>query len=89
MAADFAFNPTWIGAAAAILTTAAFAPQAFKVWRTRSADDISLAMFLILMAGIVLWLAYGVLIQDIPLILANSVTLVLAGAILAAKIRFR
>ncbi len=89
MAADIAFDPTWIGAAAAALTTTAFAPQAFKAWRTRSTDDISLAMFLILAAGICLWLVYGVLIQDTPLILANSVTLVLAGAILAAKIRFR
>ncbi len=89
MAAEIAFNPAWIGAAAAVLTTAAFAPQAIKAWRTRSTDDISLAMFLILMAGIALWLAYGVLIRDTPLIVANSVTLVLAGAILAAKIRFR
>ncbi len=89
MAAEIAFNPAWIGGAAAILTTAAFAPQAVKAWRTRSTDDISFAMFAMLMAGICLWLAYGVLIQDTPLIVANAVTLVLAGAILAAKIRFR
>ena len=88
MPADFPFDPTWIGGAAAALTTTAFAPQAFKACQTRSTDDISLAMFVILIAGIVLWLVYGVLIQDLPLILANSATLLLAGATLAAKIRF-
>lgn len=84
-----AFDPTWIGAAAACLTTTAFAPQAIKAWRTRSTGDISLAMFLILTTGIILWLAYGILIGDAPLIFANAVTLLLAGAVLAAKIRFR
>lgn len=83
------FSPTWIGIAAAVLTTAAFAPQAFKVWRTRSTRDVSLAMFLLMVTGVVLWLVYGLLIGDLPLIVANGVTLVLAGAILVAKIRFR
>ena len=83
------FSPTWIGIAAAILTTAAFAPQAVRAWRTRSTGDVSLAMFLMLVAGIALWLTYGILLADLPLILANAVTLVLAGAILVAKIRFR
>jgi MtN3 and saliva related transmembrane protein len=83
------FSPTWIGIAAAILTTAAFAPQVVKAWRTRSTRDVSLAMFTLMVAGIALWLVYGILIDDLPLILANAVTLLLAGAILVAKIRFR
>lgn len=83
------FSPTWIGIAAAVLTTAAFAPQALQAWRTRSTKDVSLAMFALMVSGIVLWLVYGLLIGDLPLILANAVTLVLAGAILVAKIRFR
>jgi MtN3 and saliva related transmembrane protein len=83
------FNPTWIGIAAAILTTAAFAPQAIQAWRTRSTKDVSLSMFLMMVSGILLWLIYGLLIGDLPLILANAVTLLLAGAILVAKIRFR
>jgi MtN3 and saliva related transmembrane protein len=86
---EMALSPTWIGIAAAVLTTAAFAPQAVKAWRSRSTADVSLAMFLMLVTGIILWLAYGIVIGDTPLILANAVTLVLAGAILAAKIRFR
>ena len=83
------FSPTWIGIAAAVLTTAAFAPQAVQAWRTRSTRDISFAMFALMVSGIALWLVYGILIDDLPLIVANSATLVLAGAILVAKIRFR
>jgi len=83
------FSPTWIGMAAALLTTAAFAPQAIQAWRSRSTRDVSLAMFLMMVSGIALWLTYGILIGDMPLIVANAVTLVLAGAILVAKIRFR
>lgn len=83
------FSPTWIGMAAALLTTAAFAPQAIKAWQSRSTRDVSLAMFTMMVAGITLWLVYGILIDDLPLILANTVTLLFAGAILAAKIRFR
>jgi len=83
------FFPTWIGIAAAILTTAAFAPQAIKAWRSRSTHDVSLAMFTMMVIGIALWLVYGLLIDDLPLILANTVTLVLAGSILVAKLRFR
>ncbi len=83
------FSPTWIGMAAALLTTAAYAPQAIKAWRSRSTRDVSLAMFSMMVAGIVLWLVYGILIADVPLIVANAVTLVLVGAILVAKIRFR
>ncbi len=86
---ELTFSPAWIGMAAALLTTAAFAPQAFKVWQTRSTRDVSLAMFLMMVSGVMLWLAYGILISDMPLIVANAVTLVLAATILVAKIRFR
>lgn len=83
------FSPTWIGMAAALLTTAAYAPQAIQAWRSRSTKDVSLAMFTMMVTGITLWLIYGILINDIPLILANAVTLVFASAILVAKLRFR
>lgn len=83
------FDPTWVGTIAATLTTTAFAPQAAKAWRSRSTADVSLAMFLMLTSGITLWLVYGLLIGNGPLIAANTVTLVLALAILAAKIRYR
>ena len=86
---ELSFSPTWIGIAAAVLTTSAFAPQAFKVWQTRSTRDVSLAMFLMMVTGNALWLLYGILIKDLPLIVANAVTLALAASILVAKIRFR
>lgn len=89
MPAQPGFDPTWIGSIAAVLTTVAFAPQAIKAWRTRSTEDISLIMFLMLTVGICLWLIYGLLIRDMPLVFANTATLVLAGAVLVAKIRFR
>ena len=79
---------TAIGFAAAALPTLAFLPQAVKSWRSRSTSDVSLGMALLLVTGIVLWLAYGLLRADLPIIAANAVTLVLAGSILVSKLRF-
>ncbi len=62
-------------------------PQVLRVWRTRSTQDISLRMFLVLVTGLTLWLVYGFWRSEIPLIAANGVTLVLAGTILFFKIR--
>lgn len=78
---------TVIGYLAGLLTTLAFLPQVIKAWRSRSTADISTAMFVTLCAGIVLWLVYGVLRADVPLIVSNAVTLSLAGSILALKLR--
>lgn len=78
---------TWMGLLAALCSTAAFVPQVVKTWRTRSTKDISLVMFIVLIMGILLWLAYGIIIQDIPLIVANSVTLLFAGTILFFKLK--
>lgn len=78
---------TLLGFLAGILTTVAFIPQVVKTWRSQSTQDISLAMFAIFTAGVLAWLVYGVLISDLPVILANSVTLVLAGTILFFKLR--
>ena len=79
----------FIGYVAAFLTTAAFVPQVVRAWRTHSTHDISLVMFVMLNLGIFLWLVYGVLIQDPPLIAANLVTGVLAASILYLKIRYK
>ena len=80
---------TAIGLGAAGLTTAAFLPQVIKIWRTRRTRDISFGMFLVLCLGICLWLVYGILRGDLPLILANAVTLVLAGTILVFKLKYK
>ena len=78
---------TLIGLAAAFCTTIAFLPQVIKTWRTRSTVDLSLAMFLVFTSGIFLWLVYGLIIGDVPLIAANGITLVLSGTILYFKLR--
>lgn len=78
----------WIGYIAAICTTFAFVPQAIRVWRTHSVEDISLVMYLILVVGIAMWIVYGVYIHSMPVLVANSVTLVLAGAVLVGKLAF-
>ena len=77
-----------IGFAAAACTTVAYAPQVIKVWKTRSAHDISLGMFLIMVLGLALWLIYGLLCGDGPLIASNAVTMLLAGGILVMKLRY-
>jgi MtN3 and saliva related transmembrane protein len=77
-----------VGLIAGWCTTLAFVPQVVKTWRTRSTSDISLGMFLVLVFGIILWLLYGLLIGDVPLIAANAVTLFLTAAILAFKLRY-
>ena len=79
---------TLIGIAAGTLTTVSFAPQVVKSWRTRHTKDVSMGMFSVMSVGVTLWLVYGILLHDLPMILANSVTLCLAGSMLALKIRF-
>jgi lactoylglutathione lyase len=71
-----------IGILSAILTTAAFLPQVVKTWRTRSTSDLSPLMFALFCFGIVGWLFYGIFIKDLPIILANAVTICLAGTIM-------
>ena len=76
-----------IGMVAGLLTTIAFVPQVVKTWRTQSAQDFSLKMLILFTAGIALWLAYGILKRDLPIILPNVVTFVLSAYILSVKLR--
>ena len=78
---------TIIGLIAGILTTVAFVPQVIKTWRSHSTHDISLAMFAIFTTGVFAWLLYGLMIEDLPIVVANAVTLALAGSILVMKLR--
>ncbi|KKI99588.1 SemiSWEET transporter [Prochlorothrix hollandica] len=80
---------TLLGLVAGGCTTIAFVPQLLKIWRSKSAKDISLGMFLIFCLGVFLWLLYGLLTQDIPVIVANFITLILSGTILALKFRYK
>lgn len=78
-----------LGLVAGSLTTIAFLPQVMKTWKTRSAKDLSLGMFSIFTLGVALWLAYGIMINDLPVILANVVTLVLASTLLFFKLSWK
>lgn len=77
-----------LGSAAAALTTTSLIPQVWKVWRSRHAADISLGMYAMFTLGVALWLGYGILIESWPVIVANSITLLLAGAVLVMKLKF-
>ncbi len=76
-----------IGYCAAFLTTFAFLPQAIQSWRTRDLSGISVGMYSLFTAGVVLWLIYGLIIEKWPLILANALTFALALSILILKLR--
>ncbi len=80
---------TVIGFLAAIFTTSSFLPQAIKTIRTKNTKDLSLFMYLIFSAGVTLWLVYGIVISDYPVIIANAVTLVFALIILGYKVKYK
>ena len=77
-----------LGLVAGFLTTVAFIPQVLKIWKSRSAKDVSLRTYLAFAAGVALWMVFGILKGEVPIVLWNAVTLVLAGAIVAMKIKF-
>lgn len=76
------------GYLAATLTTVSFVPQVIQVWRTKHTKDISLGMYSIFTAGIAVWLIYGVMLGSMPIIIANSITILLAGSVLAMKLKY-
>jgi len=76
-----------LGIIAAILTTGAFVPQAYKTIKTRATADLSVSTFSMLFIGTLTWLVYGLYINDLPLVFANGITAILAGIILYIKIR--
>lgn len=76
-----------LGYGAAVLTTASFLPQALKSWQTRDLSGISLSMYGLFTLGVGLWMLYGIAIGSWPIILANGITLSLAGLVLWLKIQ--
>jgi MtN3 and saliva related transmembrane protein len=73
---------------AAVLTTIAYIPQVVKIYRTKSARDVSFRMFSLLATGVSLWLVYGIMMRSVPLIFANFVTLALSLTVLGLKIKY-
>jgi MtN3 and saliva related transmembrane protein len=80
---------TIVGFVAAIFTTSGFLPQVYKIYQTKSTKDISFTMYLVLAIGTALWLIYGILIKELPVIIANSLSLTLIVSILFLKKRYK
>jgi len=77
-----------IGLIAGTCTTLSFFPQLIKTLRVKETKDLSLSMYIVLAAGLLLWTTYGIFIKDIPVIVANSVSFVLASIILVLKMKY-
>lgn len=80
---------TIIGFVAAIFTTTGFLPQAFKIYKTKSTKDISATMYMVLGFGTLLWLIYGLFINELPVIVANTVSLTFISTILLLKLKYK
>ena len=77
-----------IGLVAAVLTTSSFIPQVIKTWKTKSAGNLSLTMYIAMFTGIVLWLIYGIHLGSLAMILANAITAILTLIIIIFKLRY-
>jgi MtN3 and saliva related transmembrane protein len=82
-------SATLIGYFAGFFTTIAFVPQVLKTWKSKSASDLSLWMFLVFSLGVLCWLIYGILLVEVPIVFWNTVTLILALALLIMKLKFK
>jgi MtN3 and saliva related transmembrane protein len=78
-----------IGLLAAALTTYSFLPQVYKTWKTKDVSAFSLTTFSLFFAGIICWLIYGIYMQSLSMILANTITLVSSFLILVFIIKYR
>jgi MtN3 and saliva related transmembrane protein len=76
-----------LGVAAALFSIASFVPQAWKIWRTRETEGLSTKMWVFNTTAFALWIAYGVVLGQWPIIVTNSICLVLAAFILTMKLR--
>ena len=80
---------TILGLVAATCTTISFLPQAIKTIRSKHTKDLSFGMYTVLTIGVFLWFVYGIFIKDIPVILANGITLVFTATILYLIIKYK
>ena len=76
------------GLLAAVLTTIAFLPQVLKAYTTKHTKDLSLVMFVLFSLGLILWTIYGIALNSLPIILANTVTLAMSLYLLFLKVRY-
>ena len=76
----------WLGPVAACCTTGSFALQVLHILKNRDTKAISLSMYLVFVFGVLCWLLYGMSNGDVPLMIANGITLVLAATVLLMKV---
>lgn len=79
---------TPLGLLAGTLTTIAFLPQVIRTYKSKSAKDLSLGMLGTFTTGVLCWLIYGLMIDSLPIVIANAVTFVLAGMNVILKLRY-
>lgn len=77
-----------VGLIAAFLTTASFLPQVYKTWKTKDVSSLSLPMFLMFFLGVVMWLIYGIFINSLPIIIANTITVISSFILVYFKIKY-
>lgn len=78
-----------VGYTASAITVFTFLPQVIKTWKERSAKNVSLMMFVIAIANEVLWIWYGVLVDDLIIILTNIVMMCMASVMIYLKLRYK
>jgi MtN3 and saliva related transmembrane protein len=78
-----------IGMTGALFTTLAFLPQVIKTWKSKSTKGLSMGLSLLFVIGTIFWLIYGVLINELPVIISNAITMFLAGSLLIFKIIYK
>lgn len=78
-----------IGTIAATMTTISFMPQVLHTLRTKDVSGISLGMYTVFTVGVSLWLVYGIMLGELPIIIANAITVALASTILWMKLKYR
>ena len=78
-----------LGLVAGTITSITFLPQVIKIWQTKSAKDLSLAMLALLMLGVSMWLVYGILVMDAAIIYTNSMVLAMSLVMLFFKLRYK
>lgn len=81
-------NAEMLGYAAGALTAFTFLPQVIKTWREKAAKEVSLYMFIIAFLNEIMWLAYGVMINNWVIILTNAIMLVMSGIMISLKLKY-
>lgn len=79
----------WVGIVAGVLTSASLLPQFIKLIKTKKAEDLSLFFLLLLISGLAMWVWYGIIRQDIPIIVTNAFSLLLNALMIFFGLRYK